>query len=257
MTARVIRVSYDGGSIEVEPYDRTTRPYAHPTADGRIVLDVIERGLDRAVLHLTAEEVGAHIADCVSALAELDGLTRLDVLRRLADAEEQLATQAAPDGAGAAPTGDGGDAGDQRLSPQHDDGGHTRTTATGLSNPPAESGRLTHVHTEGREDCTHCLPQCCSGCHDDESARAVAQRLAHETHLDAVDRQLATDEDRPFGERMALHEEDPGPDDMAEPDEPIGHLAGGNYYRSATVIDALRRARNELLANSTLVGDAR
>jgi len=69
-TARRVRESYDGGSVEVEPYDRTTQPYAHPTADGRIVLDVTERGMGRATLHLTRDEVVELAAHLHAVLAE-------------------------------------------------------------------------------------------------------------------------------------------------------------------------------------------
>lgn len=74
MTARVIRESYDGGSIEVGPYDREARPFAHPTADGRIVIEVTERGNGVALLHLTPVEVTDLITALVAALVEVEVL---------------------------------------------------------------------------------------------------------------------------------------------------------------------------------------
>lgn len=116
MTARVVRESYDGGRIEVEAFDFARRPYAHPSAAGRIVLGVIERGMGQATLYLTRVEAMDLAAVLLLAIEDID------------------ATQTAPVGAGAAPTADASGA---PLGP----GGNTRTQATGLSGPTPEPGR--------------------------------------------------------------------------------------------------------------------
>ncbi len=298
------------------------------------------------MLHLTPAEVTEHIVSCVEVLAELGGVTCLDVLRAFVEGEERLATT------------------DTRSSapPVAEE----RATATGLSVPPTEPGRPelhpcgatgcsghlspkfrclatgaenwsdedmartvefldppdSQVHSEGRCGCTAAVDELrrgraeapaepgrpishhdgpdgvwCkwSGCvsrtgscpeghelpgyvvettapatsvlsdppaetgrPDDASARAVAQYLAEEAHLDAVDRDLAAEGDEPFGDRQARLAELVdylSPDDMTEPDEPVGNLTGGNYHESA-VQAALGRAKAELLANTTLIDPA-
>lgn len=57
MNRHVIPESYDGGEVRVVAFDQDARPFADPSAAGRIVLDVSERGMERAEVILTVAEV--------------------------------------------------------------------------------------------------------------------------------------------------------------------------------------------------------
>ncbi len=69
MSADVTRESYDGGQASVEVFDRAARPFANEEADGRIVLDVVERGIGRAELLLTPAEA-RHLAVALNIAAD-------------------------------------------------------------------------------------------------------------------------------------------------------------------------------------------
>jgi len=241
MAARVIRESYDGGSIELP--DTCPRPCNAP--DNLVTLDVTERGAARATLHLTRDET---LALALTLLATVDEL----------DSPPTASTQTAHDGPGAAPTR--GNEGQVGPSTQDDAGGHTRTEAGHGGPSAAVPGRI--------ETTTECWPGC-------PTCAARRLKAADRLAIDVAQAEAVAAE--VHGTEEPLPVEDPGPDDMTEPDEPVGDLTGGSYYASAvaaaerqlaadgvTYADsversrafaaALDRAKAELLANSTPVG---
>jgi hypothetical protein len=82
MAPRVIRESHDGGHIATS-IELGDMPYE--SATGTIRVEAWTRGSDAVVLHLTATEVGALIADLVCTLSDLDGTAGpADIMRMLA-----------------------------------------------------------------------------------------------------------------------------------------------------------------------------
>ena len=138
MTARVITESYDGTSIAVDVTTVMGRSYVSVNTH-EFDTDVDAVDADRDTLvYLTAAETTELASALIAALLEL--------------ITTDTRSPAPP------VTGDRG-------------AGHDGPSA-------AVPGSTTHLHTEGREDCTHVIPQCCTACHDDENARAVAAFLA-------------------------------------------------------------------------------